>query len=149
MLGQPRPAGLGLWRKARLDLQQQPGRRADPARPTGGLSEAPHPRHTHTDTQTDKLSCGMRGSSEDPGWNKAGGETVMGRSQRKEENGLAISQRHCVLRWRGGTEQRWPTWERRATARDWCRSQLERTTRGNACQRQRLYPGEGKTPLKD
>lgn len=68
------------------------------------------PPDTHI--QRHRLSCSMRGSSEDPGWKKAGGETVMGLSRRKEDKGLAISQRHCVLRWRGGTERRWLTWEK-------------------------------------
>ena len=44
VLGESWPARLGLWRKAWVDLHQQPGRRADPARPPGGLKAA----HTQT-----------------------------------------------------------------------------------------------------
>ena len=48
LLGESRPTRLGLWREAWLDLQQQPGRRADPARPTGGLNAAHTQAHSPT-----------------------------------------------------------------------------------------------------
>lgn len=102
VLGESWPTRLGLWRKAWVDLQQQPGRRADSARPTGGLKAA------HTQTHSPAV-CGFRTTGQD---------TVVEISQRKGENQRCDSQRHCMLRWQGHETVDGLSWDERRGKRE-------------------------------
>lgn len=86
MLGQSWPTRLGLWRKAWVDLQQQPGRRADPARPTGGLNEA----HRQTVLQRVEFR-----ESRQKDWTRDSGGNITEEGRKRTSD----NQRHCMLRW--------------------------------------------------
>lgn len=136
-LGESWPARLGLWRKAWVDLQQQPGGRAYPAWPAGGLNIAHTQAHSPTvwkfrENRQERLneSCGSIKSGK-KGRPASGGIVRDTACYGDEDTKVLIG-----LSWdeqRGG---------KRGTTRDWARSQTERSEKT-------LYPTGGKRLIKD
>lgn len=89
-LGESWPARLGLWRKAWVDLQQQPGGRAYPAWPAGGLNIA----HTQAHSPT----VWKFRENRQRGWTRA---VEVSRVEKRKTSERWDSQRHCMLWWRG------------------------------------------------